>query len=182
MRLQSTSTKRRKIKVEPCFDPNTKTWFCTNHRAEARSLKELRQLLPKGTVIVGYTPGVHVAPPSWTPSDKPSMRTRMEPSIRRMIGSSFRPKVAASASVGELEDDFKDPGPGLGRLTRKGPRRRAKHRFDEDAILNLWIKGWGSPKIAKFLGIERSAAVRVVVQRARARGDRRAINKRHERE
>lgn len=47
---------RKRLSVDPAFDPITKTWFVQELGAEAPSIPALLKLLPKGTVIENYYP------------------------------------------------------------------------------------------------------------------------------
>lgn len=156
------------IAVHPAFDVETRTWFAELEHGtiEASALVFLKQKLNavfkrKRFSIIGYFPR-GFACPVW-PKDVPPR----VPMPHTQGITSYRPP--AREAVGEAPK------------REKNGREDLRH-YDHGAVLDAWATGREtSGEIAERLGMNSASAVRVIVLKARANGDARAVSRLHAR-
>lgn len=105
---------------------------------------------------------------------------KLSPAAERQVVSYHRAKQPISwitATFGISHQTVYDV------LRRNGAAPRPVQRMEvsrerRERLLDLWHDGLSSPAIAKVLGYKTSSSVRTLVQRARERGDPRAVERR----
>lgn len=176
------------MQVHPAFDITSRTWFVEGYAHEAPTLRELLNKFPKGTTFAGYTPDAHFMPPTRNRDETIAMMSkRIEPRThapatkRQFQAAQLRIRARALGEVGEVVPLTSGDVQRAARRSapkQPSPRPTGKKgaRYNSDAVLDLWEKGISSMVIAHRLGMARAENVRTIVQRARAKGDPRAVD------
>lgn len=128
-------------------------WFLPGTKLEAKTLRELQLLLPRGTKIVNYDPDGYKGNP----------RLGMAAGATR-IASVVKPRVFMNTAAAQASRQRHIRGKGA--LTS---------RYDQ--ILDLWKDGLDAPTIATRLGLKRWQSVSSLVCEARKNGDPRAVSR-----
>lgn len=148
--------------VHPTFDLVNGVWF-TDNGLVAKSLRELKSLLPKGTRIEGYYPNGYVAVRE---NDKKESRPTRYFTAKSKAQTVFtRRLIQQQQQNGALPE----PKPSLLMPGRK--------KYDTEVILDQWFRGDPTEAIMRAAGIPTRNSFKKLIAVHRKRGDPRAIKR-----
>jgi len=134
------------MKVHPAFDTETMTWYLENPAVEAKSLRELKQLLGKGYQILDYYPNGSPAT-IWPTLVLPEPIERVAQAAPAQQQPAKRRAAATKGNWG------------------------TKKKYDYEAIARMWLDGYTGPEIGEALGLPKSTTAAQIIARLRDAGD-----------
>ena len=156
--------------VHPTFYPHTDgsdggVWRCRVPRRQAASLRDLAIKLGPDYVIEGYYPNGFRAPP-WPAGGAvhvPRIVLSRGPAPTLFFKNrQNRPRQPETLNAVPVQS------------VPESEKRSSNHKYDHNAVLDLWAAGLKSPEIGGRLGLRSRHTAAQIVAKARRRGDPRA--------